>query len=230
MLAHAQSCRSGCPTFGNICEKLYSSYRGLFTRVVSQLQSERGQSRPTATLLQTSDFGTADTDVCMDMLTEAADERNVLAVLLTGTVDSWLTRWRAIGNERPASLGFVTTGELFRSTTAQNNGGERTSIGGGTALRSVSNPGDLTGLQIAIGEFLDDWADSEAETVVCIDSVTVLLQYVDRSAAYRFLHTLLGRAWSADASVHAHLDPATVDGQELATFVPLFDTVVSETD
>lgn len=189
-----------------------------------EMASRADQESATTTLVTDSEFGGA-REACVSSLAESAAERNVLAVLLTGTVDGWLDRWRDATDARPGSLGFVTADEQFRSAAARDGGAERVQLGEGAAARSISNPADLTGLEIAVAEFLSEWAGDGRETVVCVDSLTVLLQYAELPAAFRFLNSLTSRVWHADATMHVHLDPAAVDDRVLATVAPLFDAV-----
>jgi hypothetical protein len=81
-------------------------------------------------------------------------------------------------------------------------------------------PNDLTGQGIAIAEAVT------ADTEVCFDSLTALLQYADRERAFRFLHSLGERCTAASAGVHYHLDPETADAKTVAAVSTLMDAVV----
>lgn len=185
---------------------------------------------PRATLLETTAHDGLEPDRCMELLAESAGERNVLAVLLTGTVDAWLDRWRTTTDARPPQLGIITANDRVRSAAGGERAGTPISLAPDVAVRPLSHPGDLTGLEIAIASFLDEWSLAARGTTICVDSLTVLLQCVTRRAAFRFLNTLTSQAWQADADVHAHLDPSTVDERTRATMTSLFDTVVAPGD
>ena len=79
---------------------------------------------------------------------------------------------------------------------------------------------DLVGQGIAIAEALSP------ETVVCVDSLGALLQYVDREQAFQFVHTLGERCAESSSAMHFHLDPAAVDERTVATLSLLMDAVV----
>jgi hypothetical protein len=81
-------------------------------------------------------------------------------------------------------------------------------------------PSDLTGQGIAIAEALSP------ETVVCVDSLGALLQYVDREQAFQFVHTLGERCAESSSAMHFHLDPAAVDERTVATLSLPMDAVV----
>ena len=91
----------------------------------------------------------------------------------------------------------------------------------------INNPNDITRLGILVSGTLDDWADHDATTVVCYDSVNVLLEYKDVQSTFRFLHVFLGTLESADAIAHFHADPLAGTPQKINTLKPLFDEVVS---
>jgi len=91
----------------------------------------------------------------------------------------------------------------------------------------INNPNDITRLGILVSGTLDDWADHDATTVVCYDSVNVLLEYKDVQNTFRFLHVFLGTLESADAIAHFHADPLASTPQKINTLKPLFDDVVS---
>lgn len=91
----------------------------------------------------------------------------------------------------------------------------------------LSDPGDLTGMGIAVTECLDSLPSGVR---VCFDSLTVLLQYVDVERAFRFLHVFSRYLADADGSLHVHLDPAAGDPETVATLAPLFDAVVRYED
>mgnify|MGYP000591950780 CR=1 FL=1 len=89
-------------------------------------------------------------------------------------------------------------------------------------VKSVSTPDDLTGLGITLSQALSTHEDA----VVCFDSLTVLLQYVDTETAYEFLNALTGHLYAADARAHFHLDPAAHDTQTVDALASLFDAIV----
>ena len=94
----------------------------------------------------------------------------------------------------------------------------------------INNPNDITRLGILVSGTVDDWADEPGETLLCYDSLNVLLEYKDPRSTFRFLHILLGTLDSGDAISHFHVDPLAGDVQDINTLKPLFDEVVSIDD
>jgi len=95
-----------------------------------------------------------------------------------------------------------------------------------TAVETISDPGDLIGLGIAISKYLSNWEGSPNQTVVCFHSLTPLLQYGNLQRVFRFLHVLTGPLKSIDAVAHFHLDPHAHDEQTINTLSQLFDVIV----
>lgn len=91
-------------------------------------------------------------------------------------------------------------------------------------IETVSSPGNLTDVGVALSAHLPDRADGPM--VACVDSITALLQYVDPRTAYKFLNVLVERFGAAGARAHYHLDPTAHDAQVVHTFSSLFDATL----
>ena len=92
-------------------------------------------------------------------------------------------------------------------------------------VRTVSDPGDLTGIGIAVSEFLDA-LPADATPAVCLDSLTTLLQYTGPTRVYRFLQVCVGRICAADGTLHCHVDPSAHGDNVMATLEDVFDVVL----
>lgn len=163
-------------------------------------------------------------EVCTDLLSTGNGDRNVLWVSYAKPPDTQVRRWRASGEDTPAEVGVIGVDETSRSAAATAG-----SVDGGMPTRptsTVTNPTDLTGVGIAITEQLKEWDENENQTVVCFDSLTALLQYVDLETAYEFLHVILGRLQAVGAVAHFHIDPSAHDEQTIETVKSLFDATV----
>lgn len=164
-------------------------------------------------------------DGCADLLAvDPPTEEDVLYVTFVDTPDHRLDEWRRrFGNDRPANMGFVSVGDPMRSaaTTMTDDGS-----GGEVTVRTLSNPGDLTDLGIQISLYLSEWEGDGHRTVLCVDSITTLLQYADLQRVFRFLHVIIGRIRSTESVAHYHADPTAHDPQALNTLKTLFDGIV----
>ncbi|WP_458209255.1 DUF7504 family protein [Haladaptatus sp. NG-SE-30] len=181
----------------------------------------------TNVLVHTPPLDTNGESKCLDFLTSTPPARsNVLIVSYVRTPDEWLERWNESVGDHPARLGFVHVGDSMRSaaTTASQSSSVAQSP---DIVEAVASPTNLTGLGIKISEYLAKWEENENQTVVCFDSLTVLLQYTkDVQTTFQFLHTLIGRVQTAEARACYKITPSAHDDQTVATLTSLFDTVV----
>lgn len=179
------------------------------------------------TLLLAPSFVGDEEGTCIDLLRPgSAAAQNVLLVSYTKSPDAQLRRWQTHADQQPANLGIVSVEDSTRSVAAANSGD---ALGPAGPVETVSNPNDLTGLGIRITEFLTRWGDDH-RTVVCVDSLTAMLQYVDLETAYEFLHIVTGRFAALDAQAHFHMDPGAHDEQTVESVLSLMDAVVEVGD
>lgn len=164
-------------------------------------------------------------DLCADLMAGSPPERtNVLFVTVTQSPRDRLDVWRERFDESPASCGIVSV------ESGGSDGGSPT--GRRPNTKTVSRPGDLTGVNIAMTEFLSAWSDDDNRTVVCFHSLTPLLQYADPERVFKFVNELTSVLARVGATAHFHMDPGAHDAQVCQTIKSLFDTVVdcTETD
>ncbi|MXR41162.1 hypothetical protein GRX01_07400 [Halobaculum sp. WSA2] len=102
--------------------------------------------------------------------------------------------------------------------------GPRVAADGGSFAVEGAHPQDLTGLCMKWQDALQE-ANGRGNLFVAFDSVTALLQYVDLSVAYRFLHTLVTGVHRAGARAQFYLDPKAHDERTVSTVQGLFDSV-----
>jgi len=159
-----------------------------------------------------------DDAACVDLLRPSEQSTNLLFVSFTGSPRSRLETWIDRAGGRPAATYVLASGEV---TDGFDGGGPRPD-----KVERVGTPNDLTGISIRISEVLNEWADSDARSVVCFDSITALLQYVDVKTVYEFLHVLTGRLYAHGASGHFHLDPGAHSALVVARIQTLFDVAV----
>lgn len=165
-------------------------------------------------LLCASSVGGGANGACVDLLDVAPpSELNVLWVSYTRAPDACLSTWRTHATGAPGQRAVLALGEQHRGAGA-----------GEVAVEVVDDPGDLTGLGIAVSRYLEEW---DGSTALCLDSLTALLQYVELETAYEFLHVLCERLYDADAVGHFHLDPAAHEERAVTAFASLVDARVT---
>jgi len=151
-------------------------------------------------------------DACSSLLTDGVTEPNVLFVTYTRGPGDCVEQ---LADEPVGTVGIITVGE--------ESAPEREAI----RVASVTTPSDLTRLGIEIGEVLSEW---EPPVLVCFDSLTSMLQYVEFDTAYEFLHAITGRIYDAGARAHFHVDPRAHDGTTLAGITSLLDARITVDD
>ncbi|WP_134669986.1 DUF7504 family protein [Halorussus marinus] len=161
-----------------------------------------------------------DGDLHHDLLaTRTLAEENVL-ILTFGRADRWIREFRTNYDENPNEIAIIQIDETLRRSRPHPDN---------VSVRTVS-PTDLTGVGMAVSDVIEDWADRDAQTVVCFDSITDFLQYADRSTLYRFLRVVTRRFDAAGGFAHFHMNPHAHDRQTIATLKSPFDAVVEATD
>jgi len=166
-----------------------------------------------ATLVCTSSMGSG--NGCEELLGGATEETDVLWVTYTCSPADCIERWRAAGGT--GSLSVIAVGDMPTDTVSDEPD---------VTVQSVSTPDDLTGLGIILSQALSE----TDQPVVCFDSLSVLLQYVDHETAYEFLNAVTGHLHAADASAHFHLDTSAHDTQTVDALASLFDAIAERRD
>ena len=167
----------------------------------------------TAALVYTSSMGS--TDRCSALLSTATEETTILWVTYTTPPSDCIEQYREAGGV--GSLSIIAVGDMPTDTPD-----DATDV----TVKSVSTPDDLTGLGITLSQALSTHEDP----LVCFDSLSVLLQYVDRETAYEFLNAVTGHLYAADATAHFHLDPSAHDRATVDALASLFDAVAERED
>jgi hypothetical protein len=93
-------------------------------------------------------------------------------------------------------------------------------------IKRVSNASDLSKIGIMANQLLLDWESDDRPVIVCIHSLTAMLQYVSSKQLFQFLDILAHRLSTLDATTHCHMNPNAHDDILIETFRPLFDSIV----
>lgn len=194
------------------------------TTPVSEVDDDVLEALGDATTVLLLASGPHEAEVCSSLLSVVAPEdAQYLSVTLDDTADERLDEWRTNIGDLPAETGVISVGETTRSASAASPSGPGA---GAVSVDSVADPSDLTGLAMAIGGYLDAWADADRTPVVCFHSITSLLFHAEQPRVFRFLHSTTGRLRDLGAVAHYHLDPNAFDESTVNAFSALFDAVV----
>lgn len=148
-------------------------------------------------------------DVCTSLLVDASAP-NVLFVSFTRQASACVEQ---LDGKSVDNVGVITVGDGSAAVEDET-----------VTTETVSTPNDLTGLGITIGQFLSEF---DGRVLVCFDSLTSMLQYVDVPTTYEFLHAISGQIHAAGARAHFHIDPNAHSDQDVSALASLFDARVS---
>ena len=174
----------------------------------------------TSILILGSQMNPTTTDACFGLLEwTPPPETQVIQVTYNQSPNWIINKWKERGGERPAHVFVVSV----------DGGPSEPSEGPDRVTYQTARATDLTGLAIEIQRILERVAHDDEHTVVCFDSLTALLMYVDERVAFRFVRFILSYVYLAGASIHFHLDPIAHALATLGIFQSVADAVV-ETD
>lgn len=178
-------------------------------------------------LLSAPTFSPDETPTCAAAMNVAdPSELNALAITYKRDPDRWLADFLAHFGDEPERLQIISVSEAGESV---GNAGE--SVVDEQHVETIQSPQDLTGLGIHVSEYLrrveeTKWDSGATNTVICFDSITALLQYVDAQRAFRFFHIVTARVSAVEATAHYHIHPDALDEQTVNTLQTLFDALV----
>ncbi|MDX1747683.1 MAG: hypothetical protein R3324_17245 [Halobacteriales archaeon] len=167
-------------------------------------------------------LGPADYDACSRLIGTVASEPDRLLLLsLSQSAEERLNVIRGyLGNLPPETVVIEVGGSGrsgVRSSVATEDDGEIT-------VETVSDPTDLRRIGIMISQYLADWEDPSVDAVLCVHSITALLQFNDDPRfLFRFLHVLQQKVRQYGATAHYHLDADAHEPGVVDRFRPLFD-------
>lgn len=155
--------------------------------------------------------------------TTPPDEMNLLSVTYTQPPHLWVDDWRSSVGALPNELAFIHAGRM------QSPEDELEDVPSAVNTSAV-DPRDPMEIIAPVSQNFDRWADSGAQTVLSVQTLTVLLEYVDFDTVFRYLHILTHKVNAADARGYYQADPDLHDQEALNTLKVLFDIVVEASD
>ncbi|WP_436911219.1 DUF7504 family protein [Halosimplex marinum] len=179
-------------------------------------------------------FTGAEPRLCLDLLTpDGSTDVRALSVLFTQSPAEHVDAWQRVAGGYPTRMRILAVDASARSDRSRDGADEEDDGAEGDpdrAVERVGSPHNLTRLGVQIADCLDEWDDAPDRTVVCFQSVTTLLQYVDLDSAAEFLDVVAERCAATDAVAHYHLDPQAHDDEAIERLDDLFATTVAFED
>ncbi|PCR91451.1 DUF7504 family protein [Natrinema ejinorense] len=150
------------------------------------------------------------------LLSQELTERTDVLALTFQSPGQWLRTWTGTPETHDGRITVITLDESPYQSTQRTD--DVTSI--------TVNPADLTGIGMKVSDYLSSQVKTDAETVVCFDSITGLLQYTNQKSLFRFLRVITRRIEHVDGIAHFHLDPDAHDRKTISTIKTPFDAIV----
>lgn len=91
---------------------------------------------------------------------------------------------------------------------------------------AIADPTDPMEIIVPLSKHLKRWTEEDKQPIVSLQTLTVLLEYVDFDTAFRYLHILTHRIQAAQAVGYFQIDPDIHDPETINTLKTLFDTVI----
>jgi len=101
--------------------------------------------------------------------------------------------------------------------------GTGTSRGRSDDREYVSTPGDLTGIGIAVTEFLRERHSRGEQANLGLHSLSTMVMYADLRRVFQYLHVVMGRVSAADFRAVCSVDSSVVDERDLDVLSQPFD-------
>ncbi|WP_254762294.1 DUF7504 family protein [Natrinema marinum] len=150
------------------------------------------------------------------LLSPDTSEPTDILVLTFRSPDQWLRAWAGDPATHEGRIGIITLDESPSEPGRQFDDVTTVSV----------NPADLTGIGMKLSDYLSSRNHADTETVICVESITELLQYTNRKSLFRFLRVITRRIEHVEGIAHFHLDPAAHDQETVNTIKLPFDAIV----
>ena len=138
---------------------------------------------------------------------------DLVAISYTQPPREWTSAWRAYVGEMPDRSVFVKGGSV-----AADEGHEFERV-------LSADPVDPMSVVVPVEKQLAAWASTDANTVVSLQTLSVLLQYSDPDTLFRYLNLVTHKVRAVGARGYYQMDPELHDEATLNALKVLFDTV-----
>lgn len=138
---------------------------------------------------------------------------NLVAISYTQPPEEWVSAWKAYVGAVPDRSVFV-------------KGGSVTADADGEFERVLSaDPADPMSVVVPVEKQLAAWQSTDADTVVSLQTLSVLLQYSDADTVFRYLNLATHKVRAVGARGYYQMDPELHDESTVNALKVLFDTV-----
>ncbi|MFC6973953.1 hypothetical protein ACFQL1_03575 [Halomicroarcula sp. GCM10025709] len=163
-------------------------------------------------------------EACIDLLIgDEPEETNVLSVTVDATPDERLSVWQQHLDDRRPRQATIVDGSTAGASGSQAAG---TDAFPEIDLQSLSDDAELVDLVATVARTLGRWEATADSVVLCLHSVTGLLQTFARDDVISTVNTLNENCDRTSALAHHHMDPTAHSEETVELFRPLYDRVL----
>ena len=138
---------------------------------------------------------------------------DVVAISYTQPPNEWISAWKAYVGDVPRRSAFVKGGSVVDDADHEFD-------------RVFSaDPADPMSVVVPVEKQLAAWESTGADTVVSLQTLSVLLQYSDPDTVFRYLNLVTHKVRAVSARGYYQMDPELHDEATLNALKVLFDTV-----
>ncbi|WP_240334597.1 MarR family transcriptional regulator [Halorussus sp. MSC15.2] len=188
--------------------------------------SDRRQLEQSSNVLLLAPLTPTGNRACLELLasTTPPEDANVAAVTYTPPPETWISDWKKYIERLPDELAFI------HANTVETTGDyDESELPPDVSVARV-DPNQPMDIIAPLSEQLTRWNGNGNQTLVSVQTLTILLEYVDFDTAFRYLHILTHRVQAADAIGFYQMDPDIHDEETINTLKTLFDAVVEVSD
>ncbi|GAB7021253.1 DUF7504 family protein [Halostagnicola bangensis] len=187
-----------------------------------QNTSESGQNpisydpaRATSTLIQCKS----------DVKRKRASAVDVLENERSGEINVALVRYRRIDENALAEIAQRANRTTLISVGYNQSAPSR--LENEIEIVQINSPTDLTRLGIVTTGIVEEWDSHPEDTILCFDTLNILLQYKSTKQVFQFLHILLAKLQSASVTSYFHIDHTAEEPQDVNSLKPIFDNILA---
>ncbi|WP_332897289.1 helix-turn-helix transcriptional regulator [Haladaptatus sp. CMSO5] len=164
----------------------------------------------------------AGNDAFLELLTamSAPAETNIVAITYTQPPETWIADWQRTVGDLPSALTFI---HANGANVANDPRGDSAALAATSVLKV--DPCDPMDIIAPVTEHLSRWQHTDRQSIVSVQTLSILLEYVDFDTAFRYLHLLTHRVQPSALGFY-QMDPEIHDAQTVNTLKSLFDAVV----
>lgn len=168
-----------------------------------------------------------DITICTDFLSICPPEdANVwcLGITLSAAEREWY--WKSRVGSLPTEFKVLSAGPLQSNNTTDPPDTVPGHSPEEITCDHLTDPSNLTEIGINLTSTLSEWESNGNQTMICIHSISSLLQYVPLNRVFQFLHKITLEVDQTNAVAHYHMDPSAHEPETIGKLRQLFDSVV----